>query len=115
MLQREVISYLPWQHGRWLCRLGSPCPDRASGLITLTHPTTSLGPVLGRTLRRMRHCRSIRPMGGHCGGGSGSATQVTTFFVIPGGLVVDLCGRIETRVQAVFGQLETLLHDESCI
>src|SRR4029077_12402801 len=89
-------------------RLGSLCPGRAPGLITLTRPT--------RTLSRMRRCSGIRPMGGHCcGGGSGNTAQVTPFLVIPGGLVVDLCGRVETRVQTVFRQLETLFHDESCI
>src|SRR4029077_16332827 len=78
MFQREVISYLRWQDGRWLYRLGSLCPGRASALTTLPPPTS--------TLSRMRHCRGIRPMGGHCcGGGSGNTAQVTTFLVIPGG------------------------------
>ena len=41
------------------------------------------------------------------------AGQVSAFFVIPGGLVVDLLLGIEAGVQAVFGKLESVFNNES--
>ncbi len=45
-------------------------------------------------------------MHGHRGAG------IVPFLIIPGGPIVSLRGRVETRVKPVFRELEAFLHDE---
>ena len=42
----------------------------------------------------------------------GLAGEVSTFFIVPGGFVVDLLLGIEAGEEAVFGQLESVFDDE---
>src|SRR5271157_952471 len=79
--------------------------------------------VLGQQRRRRRgglgaglwwrRAMGILPMTRHGRDARGTSAQVSTLGIIPGRLVVDLGGGVESRIEPVFGKLETVFDNES--
>ena len=113
MLKRQIVRHVCWKHRRGLRRFGGFRARGATGLMALTRAATAAR--RGRSSLRRRRLALRRRRRNGCGSRfcvTSPAGHVAAFFIIPGRFVVDLRRRIKTRVQSVFGQLESFLYDE---
>src|SRR2546423_15511231 len=102
MLQCKVVGYVRRQHGRGLRRLHGLGASAAPSLIPLTFAAGLVIPALSSTRRTGGSfiCFSVYAMSTGSSGCGSRPAQVSTLFVVPCGLVVDLGCRIEARVQS---------------